>query len=931
MKKYLLVIMALALLTAIYANGSRFEVVAYEENFESGATDWVHYDGADSPNNWHIYNAGGTQANVWWMGDPALAQGTNIGGYYDHQYLVLDTPARMLTAENSTLTFKMKTGLEGVGGTGDYNGWDSANIRISTDGGTIWTVLTGTPAYHCTSSYAFGSEHGEGIGIPAWGGITANWVSATFNLSAYVGQNAMIRFAFASDPAESTGDDPTLFGLMIDDISFGGYTNNGTDDGQMTFASMVPLGGDLWAIATDAAAPSPTHVMRNQNEAGSYNTNMLNYLVSPSITLPASGDIRCDFMIQGSFGDPDTFPDVDYFGWEISPDNGTVWRAMSNPYGLPAPAPNYVYSDTPDVWQSMTESYSLDGLISDYAGQTVKFRWYFQSDADAPIGTGIMIDDFKIYNDVFIAPPENLAGVVTGSTVNLTWDAPGTGGAEPGWLSYCGEPAGRSIGTGEVADFDVAAKWDPVGTPATSIYPYVGMNITKIRFVPQDDSTAYSVRLWTGGANTLVLDQAVTNPVLGEWNEIVLDTPFTIPAATQIMAGFRCNATSGFPAGCDNGPQEAGYGNMIRWENEWQQLTALSATLTFNWNIKIYVEDAEGREYVLGELPQNVQALSSDALSAHTFRNRDVSSYKLFRDAVLIAEVPGTELTYTDLNVPGGSHFYTATALYGTYESLASNEAEVFVFPASYVELGYDDGTAELGFNVGSTKRMGVLYSHPGPVIVKNAKVYVHTVGSAGIVFHIYDDNGVDGMPGSQYLAQYQYPASSVTQGWNTITWNTPVEIADGSFYITILETANASAIGMDTSSNGHSYKRITAAWEPVTEGEIMLHAIVDTGSAIDDEELPALVLEANNYPNPFNPETTISFSLPTSGLTSLKIYNLKGQLVRNLANREMATGTQRVVWNGMDDNNKPVSSGLYFYQVNNGGKSITRKMLLSK
>jgi len=170
-----------------------------------------------------------------------------------------------------------------------------------------------------------------------------------------------------------------------------------------------------------------------------------------------------------------------------------------------------------------------------------------------------------------------------------------------------------------------------------------------------------------------------------------------------------------------------------------------------------------------------------------------------------------------------------------------------------------------------------------------------------------------------------------VTQGWNTITWNTPVEIADGSFYITILETANASAIGMDTSSNGHSYKRITAAWEPVTEGEIMLHAIVDTGSAIDDEELPALVLEANNYPNPFNPETTISFSLPTSGLTSLKIYNLKGQLVRNLANREMATGTQRVVWNGMDDNNKPVSSGLYFYQVNNGGKSITRKMLLSK
>ena len=135
----------------------------------------------------------------------------------------------------------------------------------------------------------------------------------------------------------------------------------------------------------------------------------------------------------------------------------------------------------------------------------------------------------------------------------------------------------------------------------------------------------------------------------------------------------------------------------------------------------------------------------------------------------------------------------------------------------------------------------------------------------------------------------------------------------------------------MDTASNGHSYKKITGAWEPVTEGEIMLHAIFDTASANDDESTPALVLEASNYPNPFNPETTISFSLPVSGATSLKIFNLKGQLVRNLVNRDMAAGTQRVVWNGMDDNNKPVSSGLYFYQVNNAGKSITRKMLLAK
>ncbi|MDD4222956.1 MAG: FlgD immunoglobulin-like domain containing protein [Candidatus Cloacimonetes bacterium] len=935
MKKRWLILLALTLVAAMFANGTdRYEVVAWQETFETGATGWNHYDGSIPPNLWHIYNNGDAQGDVWWMGDTALAQGANIGGYYDHQYLVLDTPARTIVAGNTNLTFKLRYNVEDpAGATAPYTGWDACNIRVSTDGGTTWTPIAGTPAYNITSAYSFGFEHGEGPNIPAWGGVQDTWTNATFDLSTYVGQSVKIRFAFASDPAYSTGDAPAMYGMMVDDIAFGGYTNNGTDDGQMVSSSMVPVGGDIWNLATDATAPSPTHIMKCQNAQGTYNPNMMNYLVSPPITLPNDGDIRVDFMIMGLFTDPDTFPEVDYFGWEISPNNGVSWYAMSNPYNDPT-GTNYVYSDAPDVWSSMTGSYSLDGLISDYAGETIMLRWYFLSDDDTPQGTGIMIDDVTIYNDVFIAPPENLAATVDGSDVTLTWVAPGGGGGggEEGWLNYDGENAGNSIGTGAAADFAVAAKWAAQGD--NSIYDYVGMNITKIKFFPAEANCVYTARIWTGAAGTIAYEQAVT-PVINQWNEVVLTTPYTIPAQTTIMAGYRCNTQAGYPAGCDEGPQVEGFGNMMYWQNAWTTLTQVAATLTYNWNIRIYVADpVTGKEYVLGHGPieQEVHEYNAAPLAvAQTSAPvRMVDGYKIFRDDIEIDQVGATVLTYTDANVAGGVHTYYLKAIYGANESEASNVVTAFVLPAMHAELMHDDGTAEEGFNVGSTKQMAVKHSYGQAVTVKYAKVYIHTVGTAGIILRVFDNDGANGMPGTQ-LAQYQYPAASVVEGWNWVALPADINVADGEFYLGILETTNASAIGLDTSSNGYSYKKIATDWEPVANGEIMLRAIVEYSTANDDNVTPVYTLDAVNFPNPFNPETTIAFSVPKAGPASLKIYNTKGQLVRTLVNDVREAGNHSVVWNGMDNLGNSVSSGLYFYRLSSDGNTVTRKMLLAK
>ncbi|PKN79540.1 MAG: hypothetical protein CVU48_04990 [Candidatus Cloacimonetes bacterium HGW-Cloacimonetes-1] len=85
------------------------------------------------------------------------------------------------------------------------------------------------------------------------------------------------------------------------------------------------------------------------------------------------------------------------------------------------------------------------------------------------------------------------------------------------------------------------------------------------------------------------------------------------------------------------------------------------------------------------------------------------------------------------------------------------------------------------------------------------------------------------------------------------------------------------------------------------------------------------------NYPNPFNPETTIRYSLKEAGPVSIRIYNSRGQLVRNLVNKDLPKGHHSVVWDGRDDQGKGVSGGIYLYQMSAGQFSYARKMLLVK
>ena len=86
------------------------------------------------------------------------------------------------------------------------------------------------------------------------------------------------------------------------------------------------------------------------------------------------------------------------------------------------------------------------------------------------------------------------------------------------------------------------------------------------------------------------------------------------------------------------------------------------------------------------------------------------------------------------------------------------------------------------------------------------------------------------------------------------------------------------------------------------------------------------------NHPNPFNPSTTIEFSLPNDSIINLSIFNIKGQKIITLVQNEITKGTHSIIWNGNDETGKSVSSGVYFYKLSVNGKTeAVKKCLLLK
>ncbi len=170
--------------------------------------------------------------------------------------------------------------------------------------------------------------------------------------------------------------------------------------------------------------------------------------------------------------------------------------------------------------------------------------------------------------------------------------------------------------------------------------------------------------------------------------------------------------------------------------------------------------------------------------------------------------------------------------------------------------------------------------------------------------------NGLESIPGEWELILHDYETGA------------NIDMRSESEY-TFFQAAHAKV-----SSNPLSLLNGPAAvaMKAKAEGNRFGITIRPTSVSNETEESPALFALEQNYPNPFNPSTTISYSVQEAGAVNISVYNLMGQKVATLVDETKAAGQYNVRWNAAG-----AASGMYYYRLEAGGQSITRKMTLIK
>jgi hypothetical protein len=226
------------------------------------------------------------------------------------------------------------------------------------------------------------------------------------------------------------------------------------------------------------------------------------------------------------------------------------------------------------------------------------------------------------------------------------------------------------------------------------------------------------------------------------------------------------------------------------------------------------------------------------------------------------------------------------------------------------------------------------------PIEFNSAGLAIGDEYTANLLIHNNSNLGEDYiLPVTLHVIGFEPPTNLyVDEILGLFTWDPPLGTRELVGYHVFLDDMT-NYIGMTTNEEWQFSGLVL--WQSYIAG---VSAVYDDGESevvqypftcqqdSSDPTLPLITELQGNFPNPFNPETTISFSTTnTHEMTRIEIYNIKGQKIKILVDEILEPGYHSVVWDGKDSSGKNVSSGIYFFKMKSGDYTSNKKMILMK
>ncbi|MDP8232616.1 MAG: M6 family metalloprotease domain-containing protein [Candidatus Zophobacter franzmannii] len=530
-------------------------------------------------------------------------------------------------------------------------------------------------------------------------------------------------------------------------------------------------------------------------------------------------------------------------------------------------------------------------------------------------------------------------------TVQFNWSLPNILGSDYEYLSYSNMLCTQFFGMTSEDPLEVGIKYS-----SEALEDYEDNYIDRVNFYVGDPDASYTLNVYNeGNDQDITVTQAITGITEIGLFTLDLQNPPLLNTDNDLYIGISASPGDGDPFGCDPSTYFSGKSNLVKLNGAWQ---SADVNLGFegDWCVEFLLSNVG---YTRSYVPE---------------------AYRIYKEGELLTQIDDWETTaYEEFDLEEGIFEYVLTVVYEEGESQDSNTESVFVdfnlVPTLWVDGFEEYASFEDNFypwrsiDLDQTNNYPLTSDFPGNGGIKSFLVFNPSAtmpplggnwgafeGTNYLVAMATNQNqgdynndwlispNYDVVQNSVFLFQAKTVDSSygldrfrVLVSTGSIETDDFVQISDGEY----IEPPTAWSEYI-FSLNDYVGQRVRVAVNCISEATYALgidNCTFDVRIGISDDLIQpiARTILNDNYPNPFNPKTSISFDIAKESLVELGIYNLRGQKVKTLVNELIPQGSHSVIWDGENDEGNTISSGVYFYKLQAGSYTKTKKMILLK